>query len=501
MPMHSGGMGMIIMGLKNSKEIEKNRYELEVSVDRDTFQDAINQAYLKNKGKINVPGFRKGKAPKGIIEKMYGQNVFYEDAVDASYQKAYADAVEEAGLDTVDYPEFELGEIGEDGYDFKAKVYVRPQVEVSDYKGIEVTKNINVVTDSDVDEELKKMSEKNIRIVPVSGRAAKLEDTVVFDFEGFVDGVPFEGGKAEKFELKLGSGQFIPGFEEQMVDHNVDEDFDVNVKFPENYHSEELKDKDAVFKIHIHEIKENEYPEIDDEFAKDVSEFDTIAALRDDLKQKLCEQRANSSDIELENEIMDKIVSKLEGDIPDCMYERRIDDLMRDFGMRLQNSGLNIETYLQYSGMEMESIRKTFREQAEKQVRVRLALEKIVELESIKATQEDIDKEIQKIAENYGIEVDRVKNELPTEELEKDIAVNKAIDFVKENAKITEKQVEAEAKEDAKPAAKKPAAKKAAAKKTDDAKPAAKKPAAKQPAAKKPAAKKPATKKETKEEE
>ncbi len=275
------------MGLKNAKEIETNRYELEVSVDRDTFQQAISEAYKKNKSKINVPGFRKGKAPKGIIEKMYGQNVFYEDAVDASYQKAYADAVEESGIDPVDYPEFELGEVSEDGYDFKAKVYVRPSVEVSDYKGIEATKKIRAVTDSDIDEEIEKMKEKNVRIVPITDRAAALEDTVIFDFEGFVDDKPFEGGKAEKFELKLGSGQFIPGFEEQMVGHNVDEDFDVNVKFPENYHAEELKDKDAVFKIHMHEIKGNEYPEVDDEFAKDVSEFDTLSELKDDIKSNI----------------------------------------------------------------------------------------------------------------------------------------------------------------------------------------------------------------------
>ena len=441
--------------------VETNKYELEVKVDAAAFEEALEMAYRKNKNKIQVAGFRKGKAPRKMIEKMYGEEIFFEDAINASYAKELADAVEEAGLELVDRPDVEITSVNKaEGYTFKATCIVKPEVEVSDYKGIKAEKVVNPVTDEEGNAEIDRMRERNSRIITVEDRATKAGDDVVFDFDGYVDDKPFDGGKAEKFSLVLGSGQFIPGFEDQMIGHNVGDEFDVNVTFPEDYHAEELKGKPAVFKCKIHEIKDRELPELDDEFAKDVSEFDTLDALKEDIKKKFTDRNEKAAEEDVENKLIDKVIENMKGEIPEVMYENRIDESVREFEYRLQSQGMNLELYLHYTGMDMDAFRKTFRAQAEKQVKIRLALEKIVELEKLEASKEEIDAEYAKMAEAYKMDVDKVKGLLPEDEISMNLSINKAIDMIKESAEITEKAAPKK-----KTAAKKPAAKKATTKK------------------------------------
>lgn len=486
--------------------METNKYELEVKVDAESFEKALNQAFMSNRSKIQVPGFRKGKAPRKMIERMYGEEVFFEDAINASYSSELADAVKEAELDLVDRPDVEIVSVSkEDGYVFKAICIVRPEVEVTDYKGIKAEKTVNAVTDEQIDAEIDAMRQRNARIITIEDRASQMGDDVVFDFDGYVDGEAFEGGKAEAFSLTLGSGQFIPGFEEQMVDRKPGDEFDVEVTFPENYHAEELKGKLAVFKCKAHEIKGKELPELDDEFAKDVSEFDTLDELKADLRKKAEERNEKAAEEALENTLVDKVIENMKAEIPEVMFENRVDESVQEFAYRLQSQGMSLDLYLNYSGMDMDSFRKTFREQAEKQVKIRLALEKIVELEGLKATEEDLDAEYARMADAYKMEVDKVKEIVPAEEISQNLAVGKAIDLIKETAVVKEAAAKKPAakktaakkaddeKTEKKPAAKKPAAKKPATKKADG-ETAAKKPAAKKPAAKKPAAKKEATK-------
>lgn len=453
------------MSLTSSNKLEANKYELMVSIDAEKFEEAIEKAYRKNSKKINVPGFRKGKAPRKMIEKLYGEGVFFEDAINDLYPSALSEAVKEANLELVDRPEVEVTDVSrEKGVEFKATCITKPEVEVKDYKGIQVTKTVKTVSDEDINNELSKMQDRNSRMVDVDDRAAKDGDNTVIDFEGFVDGNAFEGGKAEKFNLTLGSGQFIPGFEEQIVGHSVNDEFEVNVSFPEDYHAEELKGKPALFKVKLHEIKYKEVPELDDEFAKDVSEFDTLADLKEDISKKLSDGYEKEADTEAENQMIDNVIKNMVAEIPEVMYENRVDESVREFEYRLSSQGLNLETYLQYTGMAMDSFRKGFREQAEKQVKIRLALEKIVELEDIKPTAEDIDAEYNKMASAYTMEVEKVKQLVAEEDIALDIAVNKAIDLIKENANIAVADAEKPAAK--KPATKKPAAKKPAAKKT-----------------------------------
>ena len=462
--------------LKSSKKVDTNRYELEITIDKEQFADAVMKAYRKAAKNINVPGFRKGKAPKNIIEKMYGESVFYEDALDILYPEAVEGAIKEADLKFVDDKiDFDLVSIGKEGVEFKVKITVYPEVTVADYKGIAVEKNAVSVTAKEVEEEINRLAERNARMVNVEDRAAEMGDTAVIDFEGFVDGVAFDGGKGEAFSLGLGSGQFIPGFEEQVAGHNIGEEFDVNVTFPEEYQAEELAGKAAVFKVKLHEIKKREVPAIDDEFAKDVSEFDTIDELKKDLKAKALERKKKAAEEQVENDIVDKIVEGMSAEIPEAMINNRVKQMVQDFAYRLQMQGMNLETYIKYTGANMEEFEKTFRPQAEKQVKMRLALEKIVELENIVPTEEEVNAQIEKMANDYGVTVEQVKNAVPAEEIAKDLAVNKAIDLVKESAVITEvkkssakKTTTKTAEGEDKPAAKKTTAKKSTAKKAEE---------------------------------
>lgn len=428
------------MSLVENKNVATNKYELTIKIDAEKFEAAIEKAYRKNVKKIDVQGFRKGKAPRKIIEKMYGEGVFFEDAINDLYPLALQEAITESKLEIVARPEVEVKEVNkEEGVTFVATCVVKPEVSVKDYKGIEVEKEVKPVTDEDIDKKLQGMQERNGRMVDIEDRTAQNGDTVVFDFDGYVDGVAFDGGKAEKFTLVLGSGQFIPGFEDQIVGKAIDEEFDVNVTFPEDYHAEELKGKPAVFKCKLHEIKVKELPELDDEFAKDTSEFDTLDELKADLRKKAEEANEKLANDEVENKLIDKVIENMEGEIPEEMYEARIDDMLRDFDYRLQSQGMNLQMYMQYTGMNVESFRKSFREQAEKQVKVRLALEKIVEVEDIKVDDEAVEAEYAKLAEAYKMEVEQIKSFVPAEEFVRDLAVNKAIELIKDTAKVTDK--------------------------------------------------------------
>ena len=445
------------MSLKSSNQVEPNRYQLEVEVDADTFEKAVNQAFHKQSKKISIPGFRKGKAPRAFIEKYYGEQVFYEDAINAVYPAALDQAVKEAGLEFIeDKIDFDVVKAGKDGLDFKATITTKPDVSVENYKGLEATKKAVSVTDADVDEEIKKVQDRDARMVTVEDRPAQNGDSVVIDFEGFLDGVPFEGGKAENHTLSLGSGQFIPGFEEQVVGHSTGEEFDVNVTFPEDYHAQELKGKPVVFKVKLHEIKKKELPEVDDDFVKDVSSFDTLAEYREDIRKKLLESREKAANDEMENQLIDKLVDLVKGEIPEAMYQNKINEDIRDFGYRLQSQGLDLQTYLKYTGKDKDSIRDSFRPQAERQVKVRLALEKIAKLEGIKPADEDIGKEYEKLAKAYEMDLEKVKGLVAKEDLAMDLAVEQAVKIVRDNAKVTEvkeeekKEEKEEVKEEAK---------------------------------------------------
>ncbi len=426
------------MSLKSANKIDTNRVELEVAVSPEDFEAAVSKAYKKNIKRMNVPGFRKGKAPRHLVEKMYGTGVFYEDAVNDLYPKALDEAISESGYEYVeDKIDLDVVTVGKDeGLVFKAAITVKPEVEVGEYKGLKADKKIEEVTEEDVAKELEKLQDRNSRLVAVEGRAAQNGDTVTFDFEGFVDDQPFEGGKAENYTLTLGSGQFIPGFEEQIVGKNTDDEFDVNVTFPEDYHAEELKGKPAVFKCKLHEIKARELPELNDDFAKDVSEFDTLDELKADLKAKLEHRREHEAEDAFESQLVEQLIGGLKAEIPEAMFERRVDESVREFEYRLQAQGLNLDTYLQYTGMDMNAFRKGFREQAEKQVKLRLALEKIASLEEIVPTEEELDAEYAKMAEQYKMDVEKVKAFVPAKDLSKDLAVGKAMDLVKEAAAV-----------------------------------------------------------------
>lgn len=454
------------MSLKETKKIDANRYQLEITVDGEKFREAIREAYKKNGKKINVPGFRKGKAPLHIIETYYGSEIFFEDALNLLYNDLVEDAIKESGLKVInDKMDFDLVSISkEDGVDFKVSLTTYPEIEIGEYKGLKAEKTAVKVDAAEVNAELNAMAERNARMVSVEDRAAKNGDTVVIDFEGFTDGKAFDGGKAEGHSLVLGSGQFIPGFEDQIEGKNIGDEFDVNVTFPEEYGAKELAGKEAVFKVKLHEIKVKELPAVDDEFAKDVSEFDTLKELKADLKKKATERKKKAAEEATENALVQQIVDSIKGDIPEAMFENRLNQCVEDFAYRLQSQGLNLETYLKYTNSNIDEFKKSFRPQAEAQVKYRLALEKIVELENIKPDDKEIEAEYEKLAKDYGVEADKVKNAIPAEEVAKDLAVGKAIDLIKENAVITEVEPKAEEKA----TAKKPAAKKTTKKAADE---------------------------------
>lgn len=426
------------MELIRNEKVAENTVELEFKVSKEQFAEGITKAFRKANAEITVPGFRKGKAPRSVVEKMYGEEVFFNDAIDALLPDAYAEAVEAAAIAPVARPEVEILSCSkEEGFTAKATVIVKPEVKVNEYKGLKATKKAVNVTDDEVSAELEALRDRNARMVTVEDRAAKIGDTANIDFEGFVDEVAFEGGKGEGFDLTLGSGQFIPGFEEQIVDHNIGDEFDVNVTFPEEYHAKELAGKPAVFKTKLNGIKAKELPELDDEFAKDVSEFDTLDELKADIRKAKEERAAAQAELEVENTLVDAVVASMEATIPVEMTESRIDEMVRDYEGRMMQQGLQLATYLQYTGMTMEAFRKSFAEQAEQQVKIRLALEKVAEMENIEVTDEEVEAELTKIAEAYKMKLEQVKSFIPAVEIKKDIAINKAIDFIKANAEIT----------------------------------------------------------------
>ena len=423
--------------LKSKNQVETNKYELEIEVSAEAFEDAIQKAYLKNKSKITVPGFRPGKAPRKVIEKEYGESVFFEDAVNDVYGPAIEEAVKEAELTLVTAPDVEVTDVSkENGVKFKATCTTKPVIDIKDYKGIKVTKNVNAVTDEDVEHEIGHMLERNSRTINVDDRACQNGDDVVIDFEGFKDGVAFDGGKAEKFTLKLGSGQFIPGFEDQVVGHNVGDEFDINVTFPEDYQAKELAGAPVVFKIKLHEIKTTELPTLDDDFVKDTSDFNTVDELRADVRKKLEETAEKNAQSEVESKIMDEVISKVEGEIPEVMYDNKVNEMIDDLSARLSQQGIKLDMYLKFTGLTMDSLKTTYKEQAEKQVKLRLALEKIVELENIKASDEEVEKEYASIGEHYNMPVETVKQYISVDGIKQDVCVGKAVDLVKAEAVI-----------------------------------------------------------------
>ena len=425
------------MNLVKSEKLENSKHELQFSVDAAAFNEAVDKAFKREGRKYSIPGFRKGKAPRHMIEKMYGADIFHYDAINDLFPEAYEAAVKETGIEPVDRPEVEVVSMSaEDGAVLKAVVTVKPEVKIGEYKGLEAVKTVKAVEDSAVDAEIDRMRERNARILTREGKAENGDITDI-DFEGFVDGVAFEGGKAEHFSLTLGSGQFIPGFEDQIVGHSAGEEFDVNVKFPEEYQAAELAGKDATFKVKLHEVKYKELPAADDEFAKDVSEYDTLDELKASIRKNMEESNEKQAELEVENALVDKVIETLEGDIPPVMIENRIDEMVRDFEYRLSQQGLRLEDYIKYTGGDEAKFRESFKDQADKQVKIRLALEAVADAEGIVATEEDFENELSRIAGMYQMDVDKVRSLVPEKEVKRDLAVNKAIDFIKSNAKIT----------------------------------------------------------------
>lgn len=426
------------MALKSTNKVETNLYEIEFDVDKATFDSAVEKVYRKEVKKINIPGFRKGKAPRAIIEKMYGKGVFYEDAINDIIPDAYEEAIKAADLKVVSRPEFDVVTIDDNGVVLKAKFYVKPEVSLKSYKGIEVTKEVKAVTDEDINTVIDSDRSRQSKTVDVEGRAVENGDIAVIDYEGFCDGVAFEGGKGEKYNLSIGSGNFIPGFEEQIIGHNADEEFDINVKFPEEYHSADLAGKDAIFKIVLHEIKANELPALDDEFAKDMG-FDNLEAYKNDVKAKLETKNEKDAERSVEEQIINALVENLEAEIPAAMFESETENFVRDYDSRLRMQGLDLNTFMKYTGQTLEGLREQFKPMAERQVKTRLALEKIVELEGITTSDEEAAAEYENLAKAYGMSADEVKNYVEADAIKADLCVKKAVDFVKENASITTK--------------------------------------------------------------
>ena len=422
------------MSLIKKELTEKNGYVIEFSVSKEVYSAAELRVYKKEVKNINVPGFRKGKAPLSIIKRMYGEHVFFEDAINECIPEAFDAAIKESGYDIVGNPKFDLVS-NEGDIVLKAEGFVKPEAKIEGYKGIEIEKTVKTVTEADIDAEVDKVRDRNARFVTEAEDAVKMGDTVSIDFEGFVDGVAFEGGKGNDHELTLGSGSFIPGFEDQIAGHKLGEEFDVVVTFPAEYHAADLAGKEATFKTTLKALKQ--LPEADDEFAKDVSEFDTLAEYREDVKAKLEKKNEDAANREVDNLLADKLMEILEADIPEVMFEMETENYLRDYDTRLRQSGLDLKTYMQYTGLSLDDIRAQMRPQAEKQVKVRLALETIAKLEALDATEEEIDAEYNRIAEAYSVDVAEVKKMILAEDIKADLIVAKAMQLVKDNAVIT----------------------------------------------------------------
>lgn len=424
------------------ENLEKNMAKLTVEVSPEDFEKAVQAAYMKSKNRITIPGFRKGKAPRIMIEKMYGAGIFYEDAANALIQEEYPKAAEESKLDIVSQPEIDIVQI-EKGkpFIFTAEVAVKPEVTLGEYKGVEVEVSPVEVTEEEVAAELKREQENNSRTIDVDDRAVEQGDMITLDFEGFVDGEAFEGGKGTDYPLTIGSNSFIPGFEDQLVGAKIGEEKEVNVTFPENYHANDLAGKPAVFKCTVKAIKVKELPELDDEFAKDVSEFDTLEEYKKDIAQKLKERKEDVAKREKEDKVVDAIIENAQMDIPEAMVQNQIRQLVDDFVRRLQSQGLSIDQYYQFTGLDNAKIQEQMRPQALKRIQSRLVLEKVAEVENIQVTDEKVDEEIAKMAEMYKMEADKLKElmgDYEKEQMKKDIAVQEAVTLVADAAKVTE---------------------------------------------------------------
>lgn len=425
------------MELKSSNKVDVNRWELEIAISSEDFSKEVDKVYNRQKGKITVPGFRKGKAPRKFIEKYYGEQVFYEDAVNAIYPYALEDAAKEAGIELVDdHIDFEIVKMNkEEGLDFKVKVTVMPEVSVENYKGIEIKKVGAVrVNNDDLEKEISKLQERNARLVTVEDdTAAQMGDLVNIDFEGSIDGELFEGGSAKDAPLELGKKQFIDGFEEQVAGHKIGDEFDVKVTFPENYHVKNLANKEAVFKTKLNKIQKKELPEVNDDFVKDISEFDTLKDFKDDLKKKLSETKKKKLENESENEMIEKFIDLVKAEVPEALVKAKIKELMRDFEYRLQSQGLNIKDYAKYTGMNEDALANTFRPQALNHVKLDLGLRKVAELENIQVSDEKIEKEYEKIAEQYKMKPEQIKKFVMPEDVKRDIMKSEALEIIRKN--------------------------------------------------------------------
>ena len=445
------------------KDLGKNQVEFSVAVSAEKFSEAVTAAFRKNAKQIAIPGFRKGKAPRNMIERMYGEGVFFDDAVNALLPDIYENAIKENNIDVVSRPEVDVPELSkENGFTAVFKVFVRPVVTVSDYKGITAKKVVYTVKDADIDNEIERIRERNSRIIPIEDRAIENDDIANIDFEGFSDGTAFDGGKGENFDLTIGSGQFIPGFEEQLIGKGAGDDFVVKVKFPEDYQAEDLKGKDAEFKVKINKVTKKELPELDDEFAKDVSDFDTLLEYKNDIKANMAKKLEDRSNQEFENAVVSQICDTVIVDIPDSMIEDRVNMLARDFDNNMMQQGISREMYLQYTGMTEAVFLGQFKKNAEIQVKQMLVLEAIARQEKIDPTEAEISDELDHIASHYGIEKEKITEFIPEEDIKKDIAVKKTVEFLN-NASVANEVPEEE--KDEKPAKPKKAAAKAKLKK------------------------------------
>ena len=434
------------------ENLEKSMAKITITVDADAFEEAMVKSYNKNKKNISIQGFRKGKAPRKMVEKLYGPEVFYEDAANFAIPDAYEEAAKESGLEIVSRPEIDVVEI-EKGKDFvfTATVAVKPEGTLGDYKGIEVEKKTVKVMAADVNAEIDKVREQNSRMITVENRGIKKDDTAVIDFEGFVDGEPFQGGKGEDYSLVIGSHSFIDTFEDQLVGKKVGEEVDVNVTFPEEYHEASLKGKPALFKVTVKEIKKKELPKLDDEFASEVSEFETLKEYKASVKKNLTERRKEEAKREKENEVVEKVVENITVELPEPMVDEQTQQMIQEFAGRLSSQGLSFDQYMQMTGMTVDALMGQMKPEAEKRIRTRLALEAIVDAEKIKATAKDIDKEIENMANMYQMEVDKIKEmigDAEKEQIGKDLAVQKAVDFVVKNAVEVEPAKEEDDKEE-----------------------------------------------------
>lgn len=431
------------MNLKSSNNTATNQYELVLEVSPEEFEKAISEVYKKESKRLNVPGFRKGKASRVFIEKYYGEDVFFQAAIDHLYNPMMNHAIDQSRLEVVSVDSYNIEEIGkEKGVVAKLIVTAVPEVKIEGYKGIEVTQQLTDPTPTEVDAEIERVRQRNSRVITVEDRAAQNEDIVTIDFDGYVDGKQFDGGKADNFDLTLGSGQFIPGFEEQVVGHNIGDEFDVNVTFPEDYHAENLSGKEATFKIKLHEIKHRELPEVDDEFVKDVSEFDTLEEYRKDLEGTIKTRKQRAADADVEQQLIKGIIDRVEAEVPDVMVEREVDEIINSFDMQLREQGISLQNYLKYTSSSVEELRNQNHQRADQQVRVRLGLSKIAELEQFEASNEEIDEEYKKLADAYQMDVEAIKGFVREKDIRKDILNQKAMDFIKQNASIVEKSSE-----------------------------------------------------------